>query len=344
MPPVLPPPNRRGGAGGKRSPSCACTPGPSTRPRRRFPPARCAPCWGSPRPTPARAWGPSPRAAAPAGAGGHLPPGPPPDCPAQVLLPKLRQLEEEDPQLHLVWDEHSQEIHARLMGQVQIEVLQRLIADRFDVAVQVDAGRILYKETIAAPVEGWATLSPCATTPRSISSWSPCPRAAVWSLTAGAARTCWTGTGSGSSSPTWPSGPTGVLTGAPITDLRITLLSGRAHPKHTEGATSARPLTGRCARASCRPSVLLEPWYAFTLTLPAEQLGRAISDLQTMAGTFDPGERRDLGHPHRHRPGGRHEGLPLTVAAYTRGRGNSPAPSTATPLPQPEAGGGRRRV
>ncbi|MFR1515800.1 MAG: hypothetical protein ACLSTT_00500 [Evtepia gabavorous] len=120
----------------------------------------------------------------------------------------------------------------------------------------------------------------------------------------------------------------GVLTGAPITDLRITLLSGRAHPKHTEGG-DFRQATYRAVRQGLMQaeSVLLEPWYAFTLTLPAEQLGRAISDLQTMAGTFDP--RRATGP-------GTTGTAPVaamdypTVAAH-RGRGNSPAPSTATP-------------
>ena len=197
---------------------------------RRFPPARCAP-WGSPRPTPARAWGRAPlrcplleRWSPTAWSS--------PDCPAQVLLPKLRQLEEEDPQLHLVWDEHSQEIHARLMGQVQIEVLQRLIADRFDVAVQVDAGRILYKETIAAPVEGVGHYEPLRHYAEVHLLLEPLPQGSGlvfdsrcsedlldrnWQrliLTHLAERT-----------------HRGVLTGAPITDLRITLLSGRAHPK-----------------------------------------------------------------------------------------------------------------
>ena len=248
----------------------------------------------------------------------------PPDCPAQVLLPKLRQLEEEDPQLHLVWDEHSQEIHARLMGQVQIEVLQRLIADRFDVAVQVDAGRILYKETIAAPVEGVGHFEPLRHYAEVHLLLDPLPQGSGlvfdsrcsedlldrnWQrliLTHLAERT-----------------HRGVLTGAPITDLRITLLSGRAHPKHTEGG-DFRQATYRAVRQGLMQaeSVLLEPWYAFTLTLPAEQLGRAISDLQTMAGTFDPPESDGTWATLTGTaPVAAMKDYPLTVAAYTRGRG-----------------------
>ena len=248
----------------------------------------------------------------------------PPDCPAQVLLPKLRQLEEEDPQLHLVWDEHSQEIHARLMGQVQIEVLQRLIADRFDVAVQVDAGRILYKETIAAPVEGVGHFEPLRHYAEVHLLLEPLPQGSGlvfdsrcsedlldrnWQrliLTHLAERT-----------------HRGVLTGAPITDLRITLLSGRAHPKHTEGG-DFRQATYRAVRQGLMQaeSVLLEPWYAFTLTLPAEQLGRAISDLQTMAGTFDPPESDGTWATLTGTaPVAAMKDYPLTVAAYTRGRG-----------------------
>ena len=248
----------------------------------------------------------------------------PPDCPAQVLLPKLRQLEEEDPQLHLVWDEHSQEIHARLMGQVQIEVLQRLIADRFDVAVQVDAGRILYKETIAAPVEGVGHFEPLRHYAEVHLLLEPLPQGSGlvfdsrcsedlldrnWQrliLTHLAERT-----------------HRGVLTGAPITDLRITLLSGRAHPKHTEGG-DFRQATYRAVRQGLMQaeSVLLEPWYAFTLTLPAEQLGRAISDLQTMAGTFAPPESDGTWATLTGTaPVAAMKDYPLTVAAYTRGRG-----------------------
>ena len=210
------------------------------------------------------------------------------------------------------------------MGQVQIEVLQRLIADRFDVAVQVDAGRILYKETIAAPVEGVGHFEPLRHYAEVHLLLEPLPQGSGlvfdsrcsedlldrnWQrliLTHLAERT-----------------HRGVLIGAPITDLRITLLSGRAHPKHTEGG-DFRQATYRAVRQGLMQaeSVLLEPWYAFTLTLPAEQLGRAISDLQTMAGTFDPPERDGTWATLTGTaPVAAMKDYPLTVAAYTRGRG-----------------------
>jgi len=265
----------------------------------------------------------------------------PPDCPAQVLLPKLRQLEEEDPQLHLVWDEHSQEIHARLMGQVQIEVLQRLIADRFDVAVQVDAGRILYKETIAAPVEGVGHFEPLRHYAEVHLLLEPLPQGSGlvfdsrcsedlldrnWQrliLTHLAERT-----------------HRGVLTGAPITDLRITLLSGRAHPKHTEGG-DFRQATYRAVRQGLMQaeSVLLEPWYAFTLTLPAEQLGRAISDVRLRSGSFDtPEESGDLTLLRGRVPVTEFDDYAQEVASYTGGRGRlSLEPAGYGPCHNPDA-------
>ena len=248
----------------------------------------------------------------------------PPDCPPQVLLPKLRQLEEEDPQLHLIWDQEHQEIHARLMGQVQIEILKDLIAQRFDVAVELDAGRILYKETIAAPVEGVGHFEPLrhyaevhlllAPLPRGTGLLfdTRCPEDLLdrnWQrliLTHLAERK-----------------HRGVLTGSPITDLRITLMSGRAHVKHTEGG-DFRQATYRAVRQGLMgaESILLEPWYAFRLELPADQLGRAISDLQAMSGTFDPPQSDgDWATLTGTAPVAAMKDYPLEVAAYTRGRG-----------------------
>ena len=266
----------------------------------------------------------------------------------KVLLPKLRQLEEEDPQLHLVWDQAHQEIHAHLMGQVQIEVLQRLIQDRFGVAVGVDQGRILYKETIAAPVEGVGHYEPLRHYAEVHLLLEPLPQgsglvlatrcsedvlAGHWQrliLTHLAERT-----------------HRGVLTGAPITDLKITLMSGRAHPKHTEGG-DFRQATYRAVRQGLMgaQSVLLEPWYEFTLTLPADQLGRAISDLQTMGGTFaSPESDGEWATLTGTAPVSEMKDYPLTMAAYTRGRGEVLLlPPRLRPLPQPEAGGGRRRL
>lgn len=248
----------------------------------------------------------------------------PPDCQAQVMLPKLRQLEEEDPQLHITWDEHSRQIHARLMGQVQIEVLKSLIAERFDVQVQVDAGRILYKETIAAPVEGVGHYEPLRHYAEVHLLLEPLPQGSGlvfdsqcsedlldrnWQrliLTHLAERS-----------------HRGVLTGAPITDMKITLMSGRAHLKHTEGG-DFRQATYRAVRQGLMQaeSILLEPWYAFQLTLPAEHLGRAISDLQTMGGTFSSPDNDGVWATlSGTAPVSAMKDYPLEVASYTRGRG-----------------------
>lgn len=252
----------------------------------------------------------------------------------QVLLPEgtnihtalrqLGQLEEEDPQLHIVWDEAAREIRLQLMGQVQLEVLSRLIRERFGLEASFGAGSVLYKETILEPVEGVGHFEPLRHYAEVHLLLEPLPQGSGlvfdsrcsedlldrnWQrliLTHLAERT-----------------HRGVLTGAPITDLRITLLSGRAHPKHTEGG-DFRQATYRAVRQGLMQaeSVLLEPWYAFTLTLPAEQLGRAISDLQTMAGTFDPPESDGTWATLTGTaPVAAMKDYPLTVAAYTRGRG-----------------------
>lgn len=248
----------------------------------------------------------------------------PPDCDPQAMLPKLRLLEEEDPQLCIVWDEQLREIHARLMGQVQIEVLKSLIAERFDVDVEVDAGRILYKETIAAPVEGVGHFEPLRHYAEAHFLLEP--------LEQGAGLIFDTRCSEDLLDRNWQrlilthleeKTHLGVLTGSPITDMRITLMSGRAHLKHTEGG-DFRQATYRGVRQGLMQakSVLLEPWYAFKLDLPAEQLGRAISDLQAMSGTFSSpesdGERSVITGT---APVSAMKDYPLEVAAYTRGRG-----------------------
>lgn len=248
----------------------------------------------------------------------------PPDCDPRTLLPKLKLLEEEDPQLHIVWDERLQEIHARLMGQVQMEVLKSLIQGRFDVDVQMDAGRILYRETIAGPVEGVGHFEPLRHYAEVHLLLEP--------LEQGAGLVFATRCSEDLLDRNWQrlilthlaeKVHVGVLTGSPITDMKITLLSGRAHAKHTEGG-DFRQATYRAVRQGLMQaeSVLLEPWYDFKLELPAEQLGRAISDLQTMSATFDPpdsdGEWAVLTGG---APVAAMKDYPLEVAAYTRGRG-----------------------
>ena len=160
----------------------------------------------------------------------------PPDQDPQAFLPKLRQLEEEDPQLRVVWDPHLREIHVGLMGQIQIEILKSLIAQRFDVEVQVDAGRILYKETIAAPVEGVGHFEPLRHYAEVHLLLEPLERGSGLVFDSRCSEDLL--------DRNWQrlilthleeKTHLGVLTGSPITDLRITLMSGRAHPKHTEG-------------------------------------------------------------------------------------------------------------
>ena len=248
----------------------------------------------------------------------------PPDCDPQVMLPKLRLLEEEDPQLRIVWDERLREIHARLMGQVQIEVLKSLIAERFDVDVEMDAGRILYKETIAEPVEGVGHFEPLRHYAEAHFLLEP--------LEQGAGLVFDTRCSEDLLDRNWQrlilthleeKTHLGVLTGSPITDMRITLMSGRAHLKHTEGG-DFRQATYRGVRQGLMgaKSVLLEPWYEFKLDLPAEQLGRAISDLQTMSAAFSSpesdGERAVITGT---APVSAMKDYPLEVASYTRGRG-----------------------
>ena len=209
-----------------------------------------------------------------------------------TALEALRQLEEEDPQLHVVWDEGSHALHVRLMGEIQLEVLRRVLRDRFGMDAAFGDAAIVYRETIAAPAVGVGHFEPLRhyaevhllleplPTGSGLQLASRCPEDALdrnWQrliLTHLAERE-----------------HPGVLTGSPITDLRITLTAGRAHLKHTEGG-DFREATYRAVRqglmgAEC---VLLEPWYAFRLELPASCVGRAITDLQRMGGDFRPPE------------------------------------------------------
>ena len=253
----------------------------------------------------------------------------PPDCDPQLLLPKLRLLEEEDPQLHLDWDAENREIHARLMGQVQIEVLKQLIAERFQVEVAVDAGRILYKETIAAPVEGVGHFEPLRHYAEVHLLLEPLPQGSGVRLDTRCPEDVL--------DRNWQRlimqhfqerEHLGVLTGSPITDMRITLLTGRAHLKHTEGG-DFRQATYRAIRqglmeakkkGDCR---LLEPWYGFRLEVPQDMVGHAMADIQRMSGTFDTptgdGEYMVLNGT---APVSEMRDYAMDVNAYTHGRGH----------------------
>ncbi len=209
-----------------------------------------------------------------------------------VFLPKLRQLEEEDPLLRVQWEERLKQIHVRLMGKVQLEILQSLIQERFGVSVTFDTGRISYKETILNTVEGVGHFEPLrhyaethlllepAEPGTGIHISSQCPTDV---LEIGYQRLIMTHIAE--------KRHLGVLTGAPITDVKITLMSGRAHLKHTEGG-DFRQATYRAIRQGLMQarSQLLEPWYEFTLTVPTAQIGRAITDVRAMAGEFDSPE------------------------------------------------------
>ncbi len=213
----------------------------------------------------------------------------PAGCDPMTAMPKLRQLEEEDPQLHLVWDDSLKQIHLQIMGKVQIEVLRSVIAERFDLEVTLDDPRIYYKETIAAPVEGVGHFEPLRHYAEAHILLEPLPRGSglVFDTVCSAdvldmqyQRLIISHLGEKQHK--------GVLVGAPITDMKLTLLVGKAHLKHTEGG-DFRQATYRAVRQGLMQaeSVLLEPWYRFTLTVPTAQIGRAITDIRAMSGSFD---------------------------------------------------------
>lgn len=216
----------------------------------------------------------------------------PDDCDPHQMLQKLRQLEEEEPQLHILWDSQLAEIHAQLMGEVQIEILKKMIWDRFHVAVEFGAGSIVYKETVAEPVEGVGHFEPLrhyAEVHLLIEPGEP-----------GSGCQFFTACSEDVLARNWQrlilthleeKEHIGVLTGSPLTDVQITILTGRAHAKHTEGG-DFRQATYRAVRQGLRKArnILLEPYYEFRLEVPAEMIGRAMADVQKMQGTFDAPE------------------------------------------------------
>lgn len=216
---------------------------------------------------------------------------------AHTALAKMKILEAEDPQLNVVWDEHHGLIQIRLMGEIQLEVLQSIIKDRFGFSVSFGKGRIIYKETIADTVEGVGHFEPLrhyaevhlllkpGKRDSGIVFRTDCKEDLLdknWQrliLTHLYEKT-----------------HIGVLTGSPITDMEISLVAGKAHPKHTEGG-DFRQATYRAVRQGLRSAkcILLEPVYSYTLEIPSENLGRAINDIQRMHGTFDPpGQNGDV--------------------------------------------------
>ncbi len=212
------------------------------------------------------------------------------DADPHTALQQLRQLEEEDPQLHVVWN--GQSIRVQLMGEVQIEILQRRLRERFGLEASFGAGRIVYRETISAPVEGVGHFEPLRHYAEVHLLLEPGPRGSGLRIGTVCPEDQLEGR--------WQrlilthvleKPHLGVLTGSPVTDLKITLTAGRAHEKHTEGG-DFRQATYRAIRQGLMSaeSVLLEPWYAFRLELPANQLGRALGDIQRMNGETEPPE------------------------------------------------------
>ena len=248
----------------------------------------------------------------------------PADLDPQLALPKLRLLEEEEPQLRMVWDARLREIRVQLMGAVQLEILQSLIRMRFGWDVTFDTGRISYRETIAAPVEGVGHFEPLRHYAEVHLILAPLPQ--------GSGLVFDTVCSEDVLDRNWQrlilthlqeKQHLGVLTGSPVTDLRITLAAGRAHLKHTEGG-DFRQATYRAVRQGLMKaeSILLEPYYAFRLTVPPEQIGRAISDIRAKSGSFDPPVEKPGGTLLQGRaPVSELRDYARDVAAYTRGRG-----------------------
>ena len=213
----------------------------------------------------------------------------PEDCDVHAMLRNLRQLEEEEPELHIVWDEASGEIHAQLMGEVQIEILRSLIYQRFRVRVEFGEGRIVYKETIEAPVEGVGHFEPLRHYAEVHLLLEPGERGSGLQVASSCSEDVL--------DRNWQrlvlthleeKEHVRVLTGSPVTDLKITLIAGRAHQKHTEGG-DFRQATYRAVRQGLKKakSILLEPYYEFRLEMPTENIGRAMTDIQKMYGKFE---------------------------------------------------------
>jgi len=213
----------------------------------------------------------------------------PEGCDPRAMLPKLRLIEEEEPELHIVWDEQLQEIQVQIMGEVQIEILQSLIKSRFGVDVAFDAGRIVYKETIANVVEGVGHFEPLRHYAEVHLLLEPGERGSGLQFEVNCSEDIL--------SKNWQrlilthleeKVHKGVLTGSAITDMKITLVSGKAHDKHTQGG-DFREATYRAVRQGLKEaeSILLEPYYAFQLELPEKMVGRAMTDIEKMHGTCE---------------------------------------------------------
>ena len=249
----------------------------------------------------------------------------PDSCDAQTFLPKLRLLEEEEPQLRVSWDSFLQEIHVSLMGDVQIEILKSLILQRFDVEVDIGSGKVVYKETINNTVEGVGHYEPLRHYAEVHLILEPLPRGSGLVFDSKCSFDSldrnWQNLIMGHLS---EKEHLGVLTGSPITDMKITLAAGRAHLKHTEGG-DFRQSTYRAVRQGLMQaeSILLEPFYEFRLEVPTEHIGRAISDIRMKHGDFSAPEDGGDGVSviSGRAPVTTLNGYATEVSAYTGGRG-----------------------
>ena len=243
---------------------------------------------------------------------------------AHKALSALRKLEDADPALHVAWNEGLQEIRVQLMGEVQLEIVQSLLKERFGLDIGFDQGGILYKETITSTVEGVGHYEPLRHYAEVHLLLQP--------LEAGGGLVFSTGCKEDELDKNWQrlilthlkeKTHLGVLTGSPITDMSITLVAGKAHLKHTEGG-DFRQATYRALRQGLMQaeSRLLEPWYSFSLQVPQECVGRAMNDLQAMGASFAPPEQRQEDAViSGTAPVIKLQGYPSVLTGYTKGRG-----------------------
>lgn len=248
----------------------------------------------------------------------------PPECDPTVMYTKLRQLEEEDPLLHIIWSQHLKEIHIQLMGEVQIDILKSRILERFGVKVEFGSGNILYKETIKKAVVGMGHYEPLRHYAEVHLLMEPAEPGSGIIFDSSCSED--------ELDRNWQrlilthleeKEHVGVLTGSPITDMKITLIAGRAHLKHTEGG-DFRQATYRAVRQGLMKanSVLLEPYYSFVMELPSEAVGRAMTDLSRMSAEFKPPElNKEMAILVGSAPVATMRGYQAELTAYTRGRG-----------------------
>ena len=248
----------------------------------------------------------------------------PDGCDVHTMLRNMRQLEEEEPELHVMWMEEAKEIHVQLMGEVQTEVLQRIVKERFGVLIGFGEGNIVYKETVEAPVEGVGHFEPLRHYAEVHLRLEPGERGSGMQFESACSEDVL--------DRNWQrlilthleeKEHRGALTGSVITDMKITLTGGRAHKKHTEGG-DFRQATYRAVRQGLRKAegVLLEPYYEFRMELPLEHVGRAMTDIQRMSGKFaGPESEGDAAVLTGTAPVSEMRGYQKEFAAYTGGYG-----------------------